>query len=97
MGIDAGGALTWTPVSAGECANAPANAPHGIKNRSTQSAKFLSVSNFEHEKPFNDYQALVKTPEGQSMSEGEKAEAIMEIFAGYKITFLDAPEVEHAH
>jgi quercetin dioxygenase-like cupin family protein len=79
MGIDAGGALTWTPVSAGECANAPANAPHGIKNRSAQSAKFLSVSNFEHEKPFNDYQALVKTPEGQSMSEGEKADAIMEI------------------
>jgi len=97
MGIDAGGAMTWTPVSAGECANAPANAPHGIKNRSTQSAKFLSVSNFEHEKPFNDYQALVKTPEGQSMSEGEKADAIMEIFAGYKITFLDAPEVENAH
>ncbi len=66
MGIDAGGALTWTPVSAGECANAPANAPHGIKNRSTQPAKFLSVSNFEHEKPFNDYQALVKTPEPRS-------------------------------
>jgi quercetin dioxygenase-like cupin family protein len=97
MGIDASGALTWTPVSAGECANAPANAPHGIKNRSTQPAKFLSVSNFEHEKPFNDYQALVKTPKGQFMSEGEKADAIMEIFAGYKITFLDAPEVGNAH
>jgi quercetin dioxygenase-like cupin family protein len=96
MGIDPSGALTWTPVSAGECANAPANAPHGIKNRSTQPAKFLSVSNFEHEKPFNDYQALVKTPEGQSMSEGEKADAIMKIFSGYKITFLDAPEVENA-
>ena len=77
--------------------NAPANAPHGIKNRSTRSTKFLSVSNFEHEQPFNDYQALVKTPEGQSMSEGQKADAIMEIFAGYKITFLDAPEVENAH
>jgi len=99
MGIDASGALTWTPVSAGECANAPANAPHGIKNRSTQPAKFLSVANFEHEKPFNDYQALVKTPEGQSMSEGEKADALIEIFAGYKITFLDAPErqVQNAH
>jgi hypothetical protein len=31
------------------------------------------------------------------MSEGEKADSIMEIFAGYKITFLDAPEVENAH
>ena len=29
------------------------------------------------------------------MSEGEKADAIMGIFAGYKITFLDAPEVEN--
>jgi hypothetical protein len=31
------------------------------------------------------------------MSEGEKADAIMEIFADYKITFLDAPEVENVH
>lgn len=92
MGVDANGAPTWTPLSAGECANAPANAPHGIKNRSAQPAKFLSVANFEHEKPFNDYQALLQTPESQSMSEGEKADALMNIFSGYKITFLETQE-----
>jgi hypothetical protein len=88
MGVDADGALTWTPVSAAECANAP----HGIKNRSARPAEFLRVANYEHEKPFNDYQALLETPEGQSMSEGEKADPLIDIFARHKGTFLDAPE-----
>ena len=60
------------------------------------SCQFFRERYRKHEKPFNDYQALVKTPEGRSMSEDEKADAIMGIFAGYKITFLDAPEVGNA-
>jgi quercetin dioxygenase-like cupin family protein len=48
QGLDPDGALTHHPVSAGGCANAPANAPHGTANRSGAPARFLSVSNYEH-------------------------------------------------
>lgn len=89
MTLNAEGALKWVPVWAGECANAPATAPHGIKNRSDKPAKFLSVSNFEHQKGFDDYQELLSTPEGASLSEDEKGEALMSFFADYKIAFLD--------
>lgn len=92
MTLNADGGLKWIPVLAGECANAPGTAPHGIKNRSGKTAKFLSVSNFEHQKGFDDYQDLLKTPEGASLSEGEKANALMSSFANYKVAFLDAKE-----
>lgn len=92
MGIDADGRLTWTELTAGDCANAPATAPHGLKNRSAKAAKFLSVSNFEHEKSFNDYQDLLGTERGRSMSEDQKHEMLMDIFAEQKIAFLDVPE-----
>lgn len=31
MGLDSDGRLTWTSLVTGECANAPAGAPHGVK------------------------------------------------------------------
>lgn len=92
MGLDGDGCLTWTSVSAGECANAPAGAPHGVKNRSSEPAKFLSVASFEHEESFNDYQSLLRTQAGQAMSDQQKSEALMDIFAERKITFLDVRE-----
>lgn len=92
MGLDSDGRLTWTSLATGECANAPSGAPHGVKNRSSDLAKFLSVASFEHEESFNDYQLLLKTQAGQAMSESQKSEAIMDIFAERKIIFFDARE-----
>ncbi len=89
VGLDQAGALTFTPVGAGECANAGATTPHGVQNRSGKQAKFLSVSTYEHQRGFDDYQALLKTPEGQAMTEDEKKDALLAIFAEYKILFLD--------
>ena len=90
LGLDGDGRLTWTAVAAGECGNAPAGAPHGIENRSSEPAKFLSVASFEHEQSFNEYQSLLETQKGQAMSDQQRSEALMDIFAGRKITFLDA-------
>ena len=92
MGLDGDGRLTWTSVAAGECANAPAGAPHGIKNRSPEPARFLSVASFEHEESFNDYQRLLETQAGQAMSDSQRSEALMDIFAERKITFLEVRE-----
>ena len=92
MGLDGDGRLTWTSLAAGDSANAPAGAAHGVKNRSGDTAKFLSVASFEHEQSFNDYQLLLKTQAGQAMSQFQKSEAIMDIFASRKIIFLDAKD-----
>ena len=92
MGLDADGRLTWTPLHAGECASAPSMAAHGLKNRSSGPATFLSVSTVEHEKSFNDYQALLRTEQGRAMSDAQKNDALMSIFAEQKIVFLDMPE-----
>ena len=92
MGLDDDGRLTWTSLMAGECANAPSGAPHGVENRSSDHAKFLSVAGFEHEESFNDYQSLLRTQAGQAMSESQKSDAIMDIFAEHKILFLDVRE-----
>lgn len=92
MGLDADGHLTWTPLHAGECASAPSIAAHGLKNRSSSSASFLNVSTIEHEKSFNDYRALLQTERGKSMSDAQKNDALMSIFAEQKIVFLDVPE-----
>lgn len=92
MGLDADGQLTWTPLHAGACASAPSTAAHGLKNRSSRPATFLSVSTIEHEKSFNDYQALLRTERGRAMSDAQKNEALMDIFAGQKIVFLDVPD-----
>ncbi len=92
MGLDADGHLTWTSLQAGECANAPSTAAHGLKNRSSEPATFLSVSTIEHEASFNEYQALLRTERGRAMSDAQKSEALMNIFAEHKIVFLDVPE-----
>lgn len=92
MGLDPAGTLTYLPVSAGECANAPSNAPHGTGNRSTAPARFLSVSNYEHQKGFDDYQEILNTPEGKGLTDEQKAAVLMNCFARYGIIFLDAQE-----
>ena len=92
MGLDAQGRLTYIPVAAGECANAPATAPHGIKNRSQAPAKFLSVSNYEHQKAFDEYLAFLETPKGRATDDRQRAEYLTTRFAAYKIAFLDARE-----
>ena len=92
MGIDARGRLTWTPLHEGECANAPSMAAHGLKNRSSKPAMFLSVSTTEHERSFNDYQALLRTEQGKAMSDVEKNEALMKIFVDQNIVFLNVPD-----
>ena len=97
MGLDADGHLTWTPLHAGECASAPSMAAHGLKNRSSGPATFLSVSTVEHEKSFNDYQALLQTERGRAMSDAQRNEALMSIFAEQKIVFLDVPGQSRAH
>ena len=89
LGLDGDGRLTWAPIAAGECGNAPAGAPHGMENRSPQPAKFLSVASFEHEQSFNEYQSLLETQKGQAMSDQQKSDALMDIFAERKVTFLD--------
>ena len=92
IGLDADGRLVWMPLRAGECGNAPPMAAHGLKNRSSGPATFLSVSTATHEKSFNDYQALLRTDGGRNMSDGEKSEALMDIFAAQNIIFLDMPQ-----
>ena len=92
MGFDADGHLTWTPLHAGECASAPSMAARGLKNRSAQSVTFLSISTIEHEKSFNHYQALLRTERGRVMSDAQKNEALMDIFAEQKVVFLDVPK-----
>lgn len=39
MGVDAEDTLEWMPVAAGESANAPVNAPHGVMNRADRLAR----------------------------------------------------------
>ena len=92
MQVDTEGLLSWVPLTAGECANAPSNAPHGVKNRSDAPAKFLSVSTPEHQKAFDEFQAFVETPEGAALSEEEKGKTLTDLFAKYNTTFLDAHE-----
>lgn len=43
------GKLEWLESSVGECVQVPANAPHGMENKSRRSAKVLSVSSYQHE------------------------------------------------
>ena len=43
MGVDAEGALECTPVTQGESANAPINAPHGLMNRSDRPARSSEI------------------------------------------------------
>ena len=89
MTLDAEGALKWVELRSGQCVNAPATTPHGMKNRSEKAVKLLSVANFEHQKPFDDYQGWLATEAGALANSEQKAERLMKIFDGYKIQFFD--------
>jgi quercetin dioxygenase-like cupin family protein len=89
MTLDAEGALKWVELRSGQCVNAPATTPHGMKNRSEKAVKFLSVANFEHQKPFDDYQGWLATEEGALANGEQKVETLMKIFDEYKIQFFD--------
>ena len=60
-----------------------------MKNRSEKAVKLLSVANFEHQKPFDDYQDWLATEAGALANSEQKAETLMKIFDGYKIQFFD--------
>jgi quercetin dioxygenase-like cupin family protein len=89
MTLDAEGALKWVELRPGDSVNAPATTPHGFKNRSGKDVKFLSVSSFEHQKSFDDYQDWLATEKGVLAKDDQKAETLMKIFDGYKIQFFD--------
>lgn len=89
MTLDTEGALKWVELRSGHSVNAPATTPHGMKNRSEKAVKLLSVANFEHQKPFDDYQDWLATEAGALADSEQKAETLMKIFDGYKIQFFD--------
>jgi quercetin dioxygenase-like cupin family protein len=89
MTLDAEGALKWVALRPGDSVNAPATTPHGFKNRSEKEVRFLSVSSFEHQKSFDDYQDWLATEKGALAKDAEKTETLMKIFDGYKIHFFD--------
>ena len=89
MTLDPEGALVWFELRSGQCVNAPATTPHGMKNRSEKAVKFLSVANFEHQKPFDDYQGWLATQNGALANSEQKVETLMKIFDEYKIQFFD--------
>lgn len=89
MTLDAEGALKRVELRPGQCVNAPATTPHGLKNRSEKPVKFLSVSNFEHQKSFDDYQDWLATEKGALAKDDQRAETLLKIFDGYKIHFFD--------
>ena len=89
MTLDAEGALAWVELRSGQCVNAPATTPHGLKNRSEKAVKFLSVANFEHQKPFDDYQDWLASDKGALANSKQKMETLMKIFDEYKIQFFD--------
>jgi quercetin dioxygenase-like cupin family protein len=88
MTLDSEGGLSWIELGPGQCVNAPATTPHGLKNRSQQTVKLLSVANYEHQRPFDDYQAWLATEAGASANSGQKDEMLKQIFDGYKIQFF---------
>lgn len=90
MGLGVDGAVEWTPLSKGESANAPMNAPHGIKNRSDQPGKFLSVANFQHEEAFNQIVVAMRTPEVEASTEQKQAELFMRLAGERQVYFVDA-------
>jgi quercetin dioxygenase-like cupin family protein len=89
MTLDLQGMLKWIELKSGHCVNAPATTPHGLKNRSEKEVKFLSVANYEHQRPFDDYQDWLATQAGALANTEQRAETLMKIFEGYKIQFFD--------
>ncbi len=49
------GVQEWIACDAGESVVASPNAPHTFFNHSDQPAKFLAISNYQHEVIFNDF------------------------------------------
>ena len=88
MGLATDGTVEWTSISNGDSANAPSNAPHGIKNRSNQPAKFLSTANFQHEEAFNHIVAAMSTPAVKAMSEQDQADMFMHMAGERQVYFL---------
>ena len=95
MGLAADGTIEWTSRSVGDSANAPSNAPHGIKNRSNQPAKFLSTANFQHEESFNQIVAAMDTPVVKAMSEQEQADLFMQMAGDRQVYFLQ-PNIDRS-
>lgn len=89
MTLDSEGELKWIELRSGQCVNAPSTTPHGLKNRSEKAVKFLSVANYEHQRPFDDYQDWLATEAGALANTQQRSETLMKIFEGYKIQFFD--------
>ena len=66
--------------------------PHGIKNRSQAPVTFTSTSTYEHQLAFDDYAALMKTPEGQALDKEEQIDALYGCFGDYRVFYLGAQE-----
>jgi hypothetical protein len=60
-----------------------------LKGNLCHNLSILSVSNFEHQKSFDDYQGWLATEKGALANSEQKAEALMQIFDAYKIQFFD--------
>jgi hypothetical protein len=49
----------------------------------------LSVANYEHQRPFDDYQDWLATEAGALADSEQRAGTLMKIFDGYKMQFFD--------
>jgi quercetin dioxygenase-like cupin family protein len=90
LGLDDDGQASSRPLSSGECANVPANTPHGLRNASDRPARFLSVASFEHEEAFNRIERGMVEAGGEALPGSRQAEIFMQLASEMQIHFLAA-------
>jgi quercetin dioxygenase-like cupin family protein len=68
--LDENGNLSWLTCGAGDSVLAPPNTPHTFKNKSSEMARFMSVSTYYHEAMF-----LTAVEKAQFSGDPKQAEA----------------------
>jgi quercetin dioxygenase-like cupin family protein len=79
----------WISCETGDSVLAPANAPHGVINQSSAPARFLSVSNFQHEQILTEGGRFVEAsdpiPTTPDMADYARFEQVANDLQGFNI------------